>query len=334
MSELIKKYIFALLISLLLFAVSAAAIAGALSIGRDKYTPPVESTRKPKLDGESFNVLLIMTDYAPDKFSDYDPDAVENIFGKEIISSGNGESLAGYRTVNAEDMVLLRFDKERRQITYTHIAGNTLVSVGGVKTCLENIPADHGTECLVEKVHALLGVEIDRYILFTPENAVRALDLIGDITYTVQCDMIYTDSERGIDINIKAGSQKLDGKKAVEMLRFDNYKALGTSRGTTATGYLKRFVNKIVKDFTEGEIKDIIVAILEEELIVSGNISDSIDESVRLLLSSDGLEVIELSPVGQEQIVGGERYFWLDEDATLEKFAQYRKINAPDDIWD
>ena len=333
MRELIKKYIFALLLSLLIFAVSAAVIAGALSIGRDKYIPIIDNDRDPKLDGESFNVLLIMTDYAPDKFSDYDPDAVKNIFGKQVAVSGGSETLAGYRKIYAEDMTLVRFDKEQRQITYTHIAGNTLVSVGGVKTKLENVPADYGTQCLVDKVHALLGVEIDRYILFTPENAARALDRIGEITYTVQCDMSYTDEERGIDINIKAGSQKLDGKKAVEMLRFDNYKALGTSRGETAMGYLKRFVNKIAKDFTEDEIRDIIVSVLNEERVVSGSASDSIDESIKLLLSSDGIDVIELSPVGQEQTVGDERYFWLDEKATLEKFSQYRRINSPEDIW-
>ena len=333
MSELIKKFIFAFVLSLIVFAISAAAIAGALSIGRDEYVPSIDNDRKPRLDGESFNVLLIMTDYAPEKFSDYDPDAIKNIFGKEIASNGAPEALAGYRRIYAEDMVLLRFDKERRQLTYTHIPGNTLVSVSGVKTCLENIPADYGTATLVDKVHALFGVEIDRYILFTPESAANALDRIGEITYTVQCDMHYSDSERGIDINIKAGSQKLDGKKAVEMLRFDEYDVLGTSRCATAIGYLKRFVNKIANDFTEDEIRDIIISILNDENVVSGATADRIDESIKLFISSDGLEVIELSIVGKEQTVGGERYFWPDEEETLKEFSEYRRINSPDDIW-
>ncbi len=333
MGELIKNFIFAFVLSLVVFAVSAAAIAGALSIGRDEYVPSIDNDRKPKLDGESFNVLLIMTDYAPEKFSDYDPDAIKNIFGKEIASNGDPVTLAGYRRIYAEDMVLLRFDKERRQLTYTHIPGNTLVSVGGVKTCLENIPADYGTATLVDKVHALFGVEIDRYILFTPESAANALDRIGEITYTVQCDMHYSDAERGIEINIKAGSQKLDGKKTVEMLRYDDYKALGTSRSETALGYLKRFVNKVAEGFTEDEIRDIIVAVLTEELVVSEAFADSIDESVKLLSLSDELAIVDLSPVGQEQTVSGERYFWLDEKATLEKFSEYRRINSPDDIW-
>ena len=332
MSELAKKFISAFVISLLVFAVSAAVVAGALSIGRDKYTPPVDS--QSEIDGESFNLLLIMTDYAPDKFSDYDPDAVKNIFGREVGSSGNADSLGGYRKIYAEDMVLLRFDKERRQITYTRIPGNTLVSVGGVKTCLENIPADHGTEYLVDKVHALFGVEIDTYILFTPENAAKALDKVGEITYTVQCDMSYQDAERGIDINIKAGSQKLDGKSAVAMLRFDSYKSFGTSRSETAIGYLKRFVNKVARDFTYDDLRAIIITALDESLVVSNFTPEEMDESIKLLKCSDELEMVELSPVGQEQAVGSERYFWLDEKGTLEKFLPYRKINAPDNIWD
>lgn len=320
--------------SLLVFAVSAAVIAGALSIGRDKYTPPVAPSHESELSGESFNLLLIMTDYAPEKFSDYDPDAVKNIFGKDVSSSGNADALNGYRKIYAEDMVLLRFDKERRQITYTRIPGNTLVSVGGVKTCLENIPADHGTEYLVDKVHALFGVEIDTYILLTPENAAAALDQIGEITYTVQCDMSYQEAERGIDINIKAGSQKLNGERAVDMLRFDNYKSFGASRSETAIGYLKRFVNKIAKDFTYDELRAIIITALNESLVVSNFNSEGSDESLKLLACSDELEIVELSPVGQEQTVGSQKYFWLDEKGTLEKFAPYRKINTPDNIWD
>jgi anionic cell wall polymer biosynthesis LytR-Cps2A-Psr (LCP) family protein len=169
--ELVRKFITAFVISLLVFAVSAAVIVGALAIGRDKYSPPADRNEKTELSGESFNLLLIMTDYSPEKFDDYDPDAVKNIFGKDVSSKGDSNALDGYRRIYAEDMTLLRFDKERGQLTYTHIPGNTLVSVGGVKTCLEEIPAFYGTDYLVDKSHAILGVDIDTYVLLTPESA-------------------------------------------------------------------------------------------------------------------------------------------------------------------
>lgn len=334
MSELVKKFITAFVISLLIFAVSAAIIAGALSIGRDKYVPDTDHGDEAELSGESFNLLLIMTDYAPDRFDDYDPDAVKNIFGREVSSKGDPDKLDGYRKIYAEDMVLLRFDKERGQLTYTHVPGNTLVSVGGVKTCLDQIPAFYGTEYLVDKVHALLGVEIDTYVLLTPGDAAAALDRIGEITYTVGCDMVYKDEDRGIDIDVRAGSQRLNGEKTVEMLRFDNYRVIGTSRTATALGYLKRFVNKISEDFTYDELRAIIVDAFGGANTVTDFSEESADEAIRLLSCADELEIVELSCVGQEQTVGSDRYFWLDEAATLKKFEPYRKINAPDDIWD
>lgn len=334
MKELFKKFITAFVISLLVFAVSAVVIACALSLGRDKYIPSDTHEESASLEGESFNLLIIMTDYAPEKFDDYSPEAVKNIFGTEISSKGDADKLQGYRKIYAEDMALLRFDKERGELTYTLIPGNTLVSVGGVKTCLEEIPAFYGTEYLVDKVHALVGVEIDTYVLVTPESAADALDYIGEITYTVACDMSYQDSERGISINVKAGSQKLDGEKTVEMLRFDNYKAIGTSRNTTTIGYLKRFVNKIKGDFTYEQLRAIIIDVLDSENIVSNFNIGGADEAIKLFSYVGDLEVVALDLVGQEQTVGSDKYFWLDEAATLEKFEQYRKINAPDNIWD
>jgi anionic cell wall polymer biosynthesis LytR-Cps2A-Psr (LCP) family protein len=275
-----------------------------------------------------------MTDYSPERFDDYDPDAVKNIFGKDVSSKGDSNALDGYRRIYAEDMTLLRFDKERGQLTYTHIPGNTLVSVGGVKTCLEEIPAFYGTEYLVDKIHAILGVEIDTYVLLTPESAAAALDRIGEITYTVGCDMIYKDDERGIDINIKAGSQKLDGKKTVDMLRFDGYKSIGASRTSTALGYLKRFVNKIKGDFTYDELRDIIIEALDGNDVVTDFTKENAGEAIWLLSCAADLEIVSLDLAGQEQTVGSDKYFWIDEAQTLKKFEPYRKINAPDDIWD
>lgn len=336
MKTLSGKFITAFLISLLVFVLSASVIGGALLIGRgEKYTPPSDGGGSKELSGSSFNVLLIMTDYAPEKFNDYDPESVKNIFGTDVAPAEVSSGLSPYRKIYAEDMALLRFDKERGDLTYTHIPGNTFVKAkGDVKMRLEEVAAVYGTEYLVSKVHAIVGVEIDSYILFTPQTAKKALDSVGEITYTVQCDMNYQDPERGLDINIKAGSQKLDGASAVNMLRFENYGQLGVTRSETACGYLKRFVNKLAGDFTYDEIGDIIDTSLSQSNVVSFSYIENREDAIKLLSCGDELDVKDISLVGQMQTVDGEKYFRLDEEATLEKFKPYRRINAPENIWD
>ena len=334
MNVLIKKFIIAFAISLLIFSMTAAVISIAVSMEDQKshglHDQPQE---KDVLEGESFNLLLIMSDYVPEKFNDYDPDAVRKIFGTETSSEYISNGLLSYRKIHAESMTLLRFDKERREITFTHIPGNTFVSVKGVKMCLKDIPAQYGTQFLIDKVHALLGIEIDSYVLFTPKSAATALDLFGEITYTVQCDMKQRDAERGVDINIRSGSQKLNGATAVDMLRFNAYTVIGTSKSVTARGYLKRFVNKVVYDFTYEEIRDIINSALTQENIISNFSLEKSEGAIGLLMCSDELSVVDISLIGKEQTVDEEKYFLIDEIETLEAFKPYRKINTPENIW-
>ena len=334
MNTLLKKFISSFLAALFVFGISALVITWALSMGRDDgYVPPKTEEQKDELAGRSFNLLLIMTDFAPERFDDYDPSAVKNIFDVEYTGSGKPEGLSGYRRITAETMSILRFDKERGELTYTHIPGSVLVSAKGVKTRIGNLILDHGVEFLVSKVQAITGIEIDSYFVFTPQSAASAFDDVGDISYTIQSDMKYTDAEKGIDIDIKAGSQKLNGEKTVGMLRFDGYGNIGIKRGSIICGYIKRFVNKLSGDFTYEELRSIIDLLLSKEYVVSNFTFEDSEESIRLLSVSDGLDVVELSIVGSVQTIGGEKYFYLDEEKTLEVMMPYRKINAPNNIW-
>ncbi len=334
MNTLLKKFIVSFVAALVIFGISATVISWALSMGRDDiYVPPKTDGNENMLSGRSFNLLLIMTDFAPESFNDYDPAVVKSIFGIDYSGSKKPDGLTGYRKITAETMSILRFDKERGELTYTHIPGNVLVSAKGVKTRIGNLISDYGTEFLVSKVHAITGIEIDSYFVFTPKSVADALNVVGDITYTIQSDMRYTDAEKGIDINIKAGSQKLDGEKTVGMLRFDGYGNIGVTRSSTVCGYIKRFVNKLSTDFTYEEIRDIIDLLLEMKNVVSNFTFEDSEESIRLLSVSEGLDVTELPLVGNVQIIDGEKYFYLDEEGTLDALKPYRKINTPDNIW-
>ena len=145
--------------------------------------------------------------------------------------------------------------------------------------------------------------------------------------------MRYVNTEKGIDINIKAGSQKLNGEKTVGMLRFDGYANIGITRGSTVCGYVKRFVNKLSSDFTYEEISGIINLLLGMRYVTSNFTFEDSAESIRLLSMSNELDVVELSIVGNFQTIGGEKYFNLDEEKTLEVLKPYRKINTPHNIW-
>ena len=51
--------------------------------------------------------------------------------------------------------------------------------------------------------------------------------------------LLKTDAEKGLDINLKKGSQKLNGQKALDMLRYSGYSDGDVSRRKCAVSFLK-----------------------------------------------------------------------------------------------
>ena len=323
MNGMFKKIAMSFFVALLVFSLSALIFAGALSIGRGG--PDADESKEENSavieNGSSFNVLFIMTDYAPDLFDDYSSEQIKNVFG---IDGGNVSGSGFGRKINAEDMLLMRFDKEHGELTFTLIPGNLLVTVKNVKTKLETVAANYGTEVLIEKIRAITGLWIDSYVIFTPNAASTFFNRVGEVTYTVKNGMILKDESRGIDININPGSQKFDGHKAVDLIRFDAYPNPSDSRTEHIMGFMKRVLKKICDGFNCEELLTIIKEPIDG---ARGSFFERFDrEKAELVLSSEKLTFKALELVGEEQMIGAESYFVFDETKTLDKFKSYRKI--------
>ena len=203
MKLLNKTTVLAFCIFFVLFSIVALAVGILLSVIHGELP---EFDMHKNVEGESFNTLLVLTDYRPDTFDDYDGESVRNVFG--TVSDDTGT-----RKIRTEAMLLLRFDAKRGDITLTSISGNTITKVKGEETTLDSVAGDCGSSVLVEKIRAMTGLEIDSYIIFTPESAAVAFDMIGSFKYKISGDLVWQDPTLEIDINIKHGNQSFDGKK-------------------------------------------------------------------------------------------------------------------------
>lgn len=305
-----KKSTFAFGVSLIIFSLAALVIAALLSIGRGGLFGSGEKIKHGV--GDPFNLLLVMTDYSPEKFDDYDRQSVENVF--DSASDGTGT-----RKIRAESMLLVRFDPSRSEITLTPLSGNTRVSVKGEETTLDMVASHHGTNLLVEKIRAMTGLEIDRYAVFTPESASNAIDLIGSFKYKIKGDLVWQDTALGIDINIESGRQTFDGKKTVELIRYYSYPSTYIDKDKILLDFAKKFMKFLTDDFTYEELCGIMSSIsktayVSEELTEEqiGRIGNSGDFSVRLLHVKGSFD--------------DRLRFIPDEKATLEEFKPYRRI--------
>lgn len=311
MDKVNKKTLISFCFSLVVFSVAALVIALSLSIDRCAKLDKEERSLK-NVKGESFNILLVMTDYRPELFNDYDPQSVENVF--DIVSNDTGT-----RKVSAESMVLARFDAVYGELTLTPISGKTLVSVRGQEKTLESLAGDFGTETLVQKIRAMTGLEIDGYMIFTPDSAVKTFDTFGKISYKNNYSKIWQDQTLGVDINIEQGNQKFDGKKTVDLIKYYSYPANYSDKDEVLLEFAKKIAKNLTDDFTYDELCGIMTFISD---IAYGK-TELTGGQIELLHNSDKLDVKLLPLCGS---LDDMLRFIPDEAATLEALKPYRRI--------
>lgn len=162
------------------------------------------------------------------------PDATDSEDGKEASEELNSDRKKGCYTflVAARDVasgctdviIVGMFDTEKGKINMVSIPRDTLINKGLLKvnTAYQGDLASggNGIDGLLKEMKKILGFDIDSYAIVDVEAVAKLIDAIGGVYFDVPMDMIYKDGSQGLDINIKAGYQKLSGEDAVKVLRF------------------------------------------------------------------------------------------------------------------
>ncbi len=84
----------------------------------------------------------------------------------------------------------------------------------------EQLFRDGGTTAFKETMEQLLGVTVDYTVVFNVELVSKVIDALGGVDVFLPEPMQYTDRAANLYIDLPAGNQHLNGKKAVEYLRF------------------------------------------------------------------------------------------------------------------
>ncbi len=371
-----KNFVLTFIIALIIFGLIAYMLVGLvlnnlLGLGASETETPSETIEGPSQEGpgdigiqfsnkgESFNILLIGTDYRPSDFADYDPAMLEILYGikqeeitpipapddvkpnpgsvvsdKDHWSADGKEADDGslifnggfysveYRVIETDALVLLRADKERGHFTYTVFPTDVYVDMSGRYIKLSEIYGRYGLEILINKIYAMTGISIDNYAVVTMDAFPEVVDAIGGISYNVPCDMKYTDYAGGINIDLKKGPQLLDGAGVLDLLMFNNYTD-GGSRTKTTVEVLKKFISTFVN-----------ITNYNRAPAVFAQIEASVDTDFTLEIFKNNIDLIfkyaqnnrEVSVALKQMTVGNEVLTVIDETRTCDIFASYKRI--------
>jgi len=138
--------------------------------------------------------------------------------GVNILAFGVDDTKGVQR---ADTIVLFHLDPDRHRIGALSIPRDTRVEVPGHGvTKINHAYAYGGVSLLRKSISQFLGVPVHYYVRFNLEGVSKIIDEIGGINMNVEKNMLYRDEAGDLYIDLKKGVQDLNGKQAVEYLRF------------------------------------------------------------------------------------------------------------------
>lgn len=295
--------------------------------GVDDYIEDEGNVALDELDGNSFNMLFVGLDYAPELFYDYyDPDTVSGLAGYDPdATSGELVTDGEYRRVSADTILLVCVSKERKEFAFTAISPGTIISRDGETKCLSDVFEDEGIDSFIDTVHTLVGLPIDRYAIVSLSEFPGVIDIIDGVDFNVPCDMVYDDNKGALHINIKEGLQHLDGEKALQVLRFDKYENTSDSRLKTTIN----FACAVMKKMTDRKYFTVSLAIFKEaeKMIVTDFTAADLSANHDLIFSYPNFTPVSLELPGTYSTIDGRLCFIPNTNACLNMLAPYKRAS-------
>lgn len=109
-------------------------------------------------------------------------------------------------------------------------------------------------KAMLEQVEEITGIYADYYITIDTNALVELVDAIGGVTVDVPINMKYDDNSQNLHINLKKGTQTLNGDQAEQFVRF--------RKNNDGTGYANGDIGRIAaqQEFIKALIKEVLQA--------------------------------------------------------------------------
>ncbi|WP_330998041.1 LCP family protein [Pectinatus haikarae] len=161
----------------------------------------------------------------------------------------------------SDTMMIFNVDTKNDNVSVMSIPRDTRVQIKGYKyDKINHAYAYGGHELSRDAVQNLLGVPIDYYVLIDIKSFENIIDAIGGVDIDVEKRMYYNDpwdDNGGLHIDLYPGMQHMDGKKAIEYVRFrDGEGDIG--RITRQQHFIKAVLEKILTPSILPKLPEII----------------------------------------------------------------------------
>lgn len=228
-----------------------------------------------------------------------------------------------------DSIILASFDPKANEARLISIPRDTYAYIDGrgwdkINHAYSLAPKGQGAEATVKAVSDLLAVPVEYYAVVNMNGFKTMVDLLGGVEINVEKDMKYYDpyATPPTNIDLKAGLQRLDGKKALDYVRFrrDNEGDFGRMRRQ------QQMLSALLKEALQikhvPKIRSMVAAVQEN---LDTNLGFS--QMVQLALAGRNLSPENLSGItlsGTNRTIGG--IYYLEVDLVEARTAAYELV--------
>ena len=100
-----------------------------------------------------------------------------------------------------------------------------LKKINSVRAYYRQLPGEHTNyaEAMAEQVGRLIGHTPQNWITLDLRGFTNLVNAVGGVEFYVPRDMQYSDPEQDLNINLRRGSQRLNGNQAMQLVRFRSF---------------------------------------------------------------------------------------------------------------
>ena len=219
-----------------------------------EYNPSTERV----IEGDSFNMLFIVTDYQPDIFHDYLPTDDELADMETEDASYTGLLGTPFRRTKTCATVLLRADKERKEFTFTVFPSVMRVNTASGYQIGADLYNLYGRDYIISQISAMTGLSVDYYMVVNVTELSQIIANLGGINMYLTSDLYYNgqiattkkpapEEEALIPLLYTIGNNDIDGPGSTALMMHNEIASAADvhARNTFLVNFLTAVMDKM-----------------------------------------------------------------------------------------
>lgn len=205
----------------------------------------------------------------------------DNIFEESIeskVSKGKNvnvlvmgvDVLKGETAARSDTMLLASIDFNTKKVAMVWIPRDTRVQTAkGNNVKINSINFTHGPEEASKAVGDLLGTKVNYYMVVNFSAFEKLIDTLNGINMDVELNMRHYDPDPKLSISLNKGQQRLNGKQALDYVRYRGGPTADIGRTQRQQKFIKALAEEVLQAKTILKLPKIIPQIIDS---VSTNI--------------------------------------------------------------